>query len=94
MIEENFWFICMNSILAGIYSGFGLGGGVIIVTTLGMIGLNSLSLTATSSLCIFVVSFMNCVQGISIGVIPRSEFAFYVIFLGISTFFMSAVMAR
>ena len=59
----------LKAMLAGVISGFGLGGGIILVPTLRGIGLNPLEATCSCSFCIFITSFINCMQGIFIGAI-------------------------
>ena len=55
--------------LGGIYSGFGLGGGIFLVTIFRSLGLDQLQSTATVAMCISVVAFNNTIQSIFIGAI-------------------------
>ena len=79
--------------LAGVLSGFGLGGGVILMPMFRMIGCNPLQATSTCSFSIFVTTFINCMQGIFIGVIQPHEFFIYVPFFGVASFFVSKAIA-
>ena len=79
--------------LAGILSGFGLGGGIVLVPMLRSLKVDSLEATASCSFIIFITSFVNCTQGIFIGVIRPSEFFFYLIVLSVCGYFMSKLIA-
>ena len=55
------------SFLGGIYSGFGLGGGLFLVPMFRDLGLDQLQSTATVAFCIAVVAFSNAIQAFFIG---------------------------
>lgn len=57
------------SFLGGIYSGFGLGGGLFLVPMFRELGLDQLQSTATVAFCISVIAFCNTVQAFFIGAI-------------------------
>lgn len=58
-----------NSVMAGIFSGFGLGGGLFLVPMYKSLGCNSLQATASCAFSIFVTACLNCIQGMLLGVI-------------------------
>lgn len=62
----------LKSVGAGIFSGFGLGGGVFLVPMYRNLGCKPLAATATCALGIFLTSFINCLQAISIGAVQIS----------------------
>lgn len=55
--------------MAGIFGGFGLGGGLFLVPMYRSLGCNSLQATASCAFSIFVTACLNCIQGILLGVI-------------------------
>lgn len=57
------------SLVAGILSGFGIGGGMVLVPMYRSMGMKPLETSATCALGICLTAFVNCVQGISLGII-------------------------
>ena len=58
-----------GSLLGGLYSGFGLGGGLFLVPMYKSMGLNPLQATASTSFNIFITAIMNVIQVIFIGAV-------------------------
>ena len=55
--------------MAGIFSGFGLGGGLFLVPMYRGVGCQPLEATASTAFTIVITSAINCVQGILLGII-------------------------
>ena len=83
----------VSSVGAGILSGFGLGGGVLLVPMYRKLGCKPLEATATCAFGISITSFINCIQAVAIGAIQFSEFVFFVIFLGAMAYFVSKIIS-
>lgn len=62
---------------AGVFSGFGLGGGVYLVPLFRNMRLNPLQATATTTFTIFVAATINCLQAMLLGVLSLGAFLFY-----------------
>ena len=92
-VEAHIGTLVRSSLSAGVFSGFGLGGGMFLIPMFRQLGCSPLQATASGTFAIFLTSFINCVQGIVIGVIQPLEFLFYVSFLGISGYFTSAALS-
>lgn len=58
-----------KAVCAGIFSGFGLGGGIFLVPLYRSLKLNPLQATATCTFSIFITATINCLQAIFIGVL-------------------------
>lgn len=71
-IEANIGTLIGNSLGAGVFSGFGLGGGMFLIPMFRQLGCNPLQASASGTFAIFLTSFINCVQGVVIGVIQPS----------------------
>jgi uncharacterized membrane protein YfcA len=61
--------IIRGSVLGGLYSGFGLGGGLFLVPMYKSLGLNPLQATASTSFNILITASINTIQAILIGAI-------------------------
>jgi uncharacterized membrane protein YfcA len=75
--------------LAGIFSGFGLGGGLFLIPMYRSLGCSPLSATASTSFTIFITAFINCVQGIFLGVIKISDFFYFMLVAGGGSYLIS-----
>lgn len=82
-----------KSIMAGIFSGFGLGGGIFLVPMYRNLGCKPLEATATCAFGICMTSFINCVQAISIGAIQFSEIGFFVLVMGSIAYILSKLIS-
>lgn len=68
-IEKNMKDILYYGLMAGVFSGFGLGGGLFLVPLFRGLGCQPLEATATTAFTIVITSAINCVQGFLLGVI-------------------------
>lgn len=75
--------------LAGVFSGFGLGGGLFLVPLFRSLRLNSLQATSTCTFTIFVVASINCLQAIMLGVLSLSSFLFFFLVSALGSYFLS-----
>ena len=80
--------------MAGIFSGFGLGGGLFLVPVYRHLKLNPMQATATCTFTIFVTATINCLQAILIGVMSFKQFFFYFIVGSIGSYSLSVVISR
>ena len=67
VIEEHLGELVQKSMGAGVISGFGLGGGIFLVSMYRNMGCTPLEATASSAFGIFITSFINWVQAIAFG---------------------------
>ena len=93
LISENQELFFRNSIGAGIFSGFGLGGGIFLVPLFRTLGLNPLQSTATCTFTICLTATMNVTQAIFLGVLTPSDFIFYFIISFTGSFFLSVIIS-
>ena len=89
LLEEHKMEIIQKAIGAGIFSGFGLGGGIFLVPLFRFLGLNPLQATATCSFTIFITSGINCLQAIFFGVLSLRSFFFLFGIASCGSFFVS-----
>ena len=66
-----------NSIGAGILSGLGMGGGVLITPMYRQLGLKQVEATSTGAFNVFVNAIINIVMALSLGVLSFGQFFFY-----------------
>ncbi len=66
-----------GSICAGIFSGFGLGGGIFLVPMFRHFKLSPMQATSTCTFTIVVVSFINTIQALFLGVLSMKQFLFF-----------------
>jgi uncharacterized membrane protein YfcA len=86
--------IANNSVLAGLYSGFGLGGGLFLVPMYKNLGLDPLQATASTAFNILIVASINTLQAIFIGAINMNELAYFVSLTAIGSFFLSTIISH
>ena len=89
LLEEHKMEVIQKAIGAGIFSGFGLGGGIFLVPLFRLLGLNPLQATATCSFTIFITSGINCLQAIFFGVLSLRSFFFLFGIASCGSFFVS-----
>lgn len=72
------------SVMAGLFTGLGLGGGLFLVPMYKSLGCNAIQAAATCSFTIFLSSLLNVIQGILLGLIGFEDFSvlFIVAILG------------
>lgn len=75
-------------------SGFGLGGGIILVPMYRSIGCDALSSAGSVVFGIFLTAFINSIQGIAIGVIQINELIFFTGTFAISTYMLSKTISK
>jgi hypothetical protein len=75
--------------IAGVFSGFGLGGGLYLVPLFRSLKLSSLQATSTCTFTIFVVSSINCLQAILLGVLSLPSFLFFFSVSASGSYFLS-----
>ena len=85
--------IIYYSITAGIFSGFGLGGGLFLVPMYRCLGCSPLQATASTSFSIVITSFINCVQGVLLGVITPGDFIYFMIVAGGGSYLISLYLS-
>ena len=66
-----------NSIGAGIFSGFGLGGGVFLIPMFRMLGLNAVQASSTGAFAVFIAAILNVIQALLLGVLSIKQFLFF-----------------
>jgi hypothetical protein len=88
-LEENKGELIQKGFGAGIFSGFGLGGGVFLVPLFRHLRLNPLQATATCTFTIFVTATINCVQALLMGVLSPREFLFFFSISASGSYFLS-----
>lgn len=66
-----------GSIFAGIFSGFGLGGGIFLVPMFRHFKLSPMQATSTCTFTIVIVSFINTIQALFLGVLSFKQFLFF-----------------
>jgi uncharacterized membrane protein YfcA len=82
------------SIRGGLYSGFGLGGGLYLVPMYKSLGLNPLQATASTSFNILITAFINTLQAIFIGAIHFDELVYFISVTALGSFFLSNLISR
>lgn len=92
-IDSNFNEIIYNGIKSGIFSGFGLGGGLFLVPLFRGFGCNPLEATATTTFIIVVTSGINCVQGFLLGVIRVEDFFYFLITTGVGSYIIAVAVS-
>jgi uncharacterized membrane protein YfcA len=80
--------------MAGVFSGFGLGGGIFLVPMYRQLKLNPLQATATCTFTIFLTATINCLQAILIGVMSFKQFVFFFSVSSIGSYVLSVVISR
>jgi len=68
-IESHERMLITNSIGAGLISGLGLGGGILIVPLYRELGLTTVQAASTSAFTVFVTSGINTIQAVFLGVL-------------------------
>ena len=86
-------YIIYYGILAGIFSGFGLGGGLFLVPLFRGLGCQPSQATATTSFTIVITSAINCVQGFLLGVIRLYGFTYFIIVAGAGSYIISVLVS-
>ena len=75
-------------------SGFGLGGGIFLVSMYRNLKCSPLQATASCAMSIFVTSFMNCFQAITIGSLQIKEFGYFIVILSTGGFIVSKIVSN
>lgn len=86
--------IIKGSVLGGLYSGFGLGGGLFLVPMYKNLGLNPLQATASTSFNILITASINTIQAVFIGAIHFDELLYFVGLTALGSFFLSTLISR
>jgi uncharacterized membrane protein YfcA len=94
LIEDNRFWIIEKSFCAGVFSGFGLGGGIFLVPMYRHLKLNPLQATATCTFTIFITATINCLQAIFIGILSVPQFLFYFGISASGSYFLSVVISQ
>ncbi len=94
LTPEKIQSIISNSALGGLYSGFGLGGGLFLVPMYKSLGLDPLQATASTSFNILVTATINTIQAIFIGAIHLDELIYFVVLTALGSFFISKLISR
>lgn len=81
-------------ICAGVFSGFGLGGGIFLVPFFRHIKLSSLQATATCTFTIFVTASINCIQAIFSGILSINSFFFFFSVSAFGSYFISVFISN
>ena len=77
------------SLISGVFSGFGLGGGLLLNPLYQQLGISQIQATSTSSFSVFIVSGINVAQALFLGVLTFPEFLFYFWLTGLGGFFIN-----
>jgi uncharacterized membrane protein YfcA len=93
-VLDNIRDLIKKSILAGIFSGFGLGGGLFLVPMYRELGCNPLQATASTTFSIVITAMINCLQGILLGVIKFSDFSYFLIISGGGSYLISILLSN
>ena len=83
-----------NSLGAGMFSGFGLGGGIFLVPLFRQLGLNPLQASSTCTFTICVTATMNVAQAMFLGILSPTEFICYFLISFSGSLFMSVVISQ
>ena len=67
VFDDNDGKLITNSAFAGVLSGLGLGGGIILVPLYNELGLSPVHASSTSGFTVFVASGINVIQALFIG---------------------------
>lgn len=86
--------IIKGSALGGLYSGFGLGGGLFLVPMYKSLGLNPLQATASTSFNILITTSINTIQAVFIGAIHFDELIYFVTLTALGSFFLSRLISH
>ena len=92
-VDKNINDVIYYGIMAGIFSGFGLGGGLFLVPLFRGLGCKPLEATATTAFTIVVTSAINCVQGGLLGVIKLEDFIYFIIIAGGGSYVISVLIS-
>jgi uncharacterized membrane protein YfcA len=79
--------------MAGVFSGFGLGGGLFLVPMFRTLGCQPLEATASTSFTIVVTATINCIQGIVLGVIKIEDFVYFLLVAGGGSYIISVLVS-
>lgn len=82
-----------GSICAGIFSGFGLGGGIFLVPMFRHFKLSSIQATSTCTFTLVVVSFINTLQSLFLGVLSIKQFLFFFTITSSGSLILSVVIS-
>lgn len=93
-LEENKAELIQKGICAGIFSGFGLGGGIFLVPLYRQLKLNPLQATATCTFTIFITASINCIQAIFMGVLSVQQFVFFFGVCAFGSYFLSVLISN
>ena len=92
--ENNKSLIIKGSLAGGIMSGFGIGGGTVLVPLFRELKMTALESSNTCTFIIFINSFLNCCQAIFIGVLSFSTFIYFCIISGLGGYFLSILVTK
>jgi uncharacterized membrane protein YfcA len=93
LLAENSDRILKLGFCAGVFSGFGLGGGLFLVPLFRSLRLSSLQATSTCTFTIFVVASINCLQAIFLGVLSLRQFLFFFAVSAVGSYFLSVCIS-
>jgi uncharacterized membrane protein YfcA len=82
-----------NSIGAGMLSGLGLGGGVLMIPLYREMKLTAVQASSTGAFNVFVTGIINILQALFLGVLSPSEFFFYFTVSAIGSFCISFLIS-
>lgn len=83
-----------NSLLAGIFSGLGRGGGFFLIPAYKALGCNSIQATATCSFTVFSSSLLNVIQGVMLGIIGLEDFLMLFSASVVGSFICSSIIPK
>lgn len=81
-----------SSIGAGIFSGFGLGGGVFLIPMFRMLGLNAVQASSTGAFAVFIAAVLNVIQAILLGILSISQFIFFFLVTSFGSYCFSRIV--
>ena len=93
-IEKNIVTIIGYSSMAGVFSGFGLGGGLFLVPMYRSLGCSPLQATSSTAFGIFVTAIINCSQGVFLGVIKVPDLVYMFLISCGGSFVVSRLLTK
>ena len=73
----------MNSIGAGLLSGFGMGGGIFLIPMFRLLELSPVQSSSSGAFIVFIAAIINVLQGLFLGILKPSQF---LLFFSVSCF--------
>ena len=84
----------MNSMGAGLLSGFGMGGGIFFIPMFRLLGLSPVQSSSSGAFAVFIGAIINVLQGLFLGILKPAEFMIFFLVSCFGSFCISYIVGK